>query len=219
MSPPLTPQMVATLPQTVTFWIIAPISVVSAAAMLLQRNSVHAALLLIVNFFTIAVFFLLLDSSFLFIVQIIVYAGAIMVLFLFVIMLLGVDRGESLIERLKGQRTLAILLGLGLIAEIFFSVRLGIGFVDKTLPNFDVVNAGGNVHALSRVLFSAYFFPFEVTSILLIVAAVGVVLHGRRSEEHEAPAPAGIVRPVAAPPQPNGHAGSTEPSPTGGSAG
>ena len=76
----------------VVFWVVAPISVASAIAMLLQRNAVHAALFLVVNFFSLAVFFLMLDAPFLFAVQIIVYAGAIMVLFLFVIMLLGVDR-------------------------------------------------------------------------------------------------------------------------------
>src|SRR5207248_1590266 len=79
----------------IVFWIIAPISVVSAVAMVVARNAVHSALLLIVNFFTLAVFFLVLGSPFLFVVQIIVYAGAIMVLFLFVIMLLGVDRRDS----------------------------------------------------------------------------------------------------------------------------
>src|SRR5207248_5633225 len=101
----------------IVFWIIAPISVVSAVAMVVARNAVHSALLLIVNFFTLAVFFLILGSPFLFVVQIIVYAGAIMVLFLFVIMLLGVDRRESLKETIRAQRWLALLLGAGLIAE------------------------------------------------------------------------------------------------------
>src|SRR5919204_6608119 len=100
------------------FWVIAPISVLAAGAMILARNAVHAALLLIVNFFTLAVFFLMLGSPFLFVVQIIVYAGAIMVLFLFVIMLLGVDRRERLGEPLKGQRPLAVVLGALLAAEI-----------------------------------------------------------------------------------------------------
>ena len=115
----------------VVFWVLAPVSVGSAALMLFQRNAVHAALLLIVNFFTLAVFFLLLDAPFLFAVQIIVYAGAIMVLFLFVIMLLGVDRRESLTERLRAQRPLAVLLGLGLMAEIVTAVRLGVGLSTK----------------------------------------------------------------------------------------
>jgi NADH-quinone oxidoreductase subunit J len=162
------------------FWIVAPISVGSAVAMLFQRNAVYAALLLIVNFFTLAVFFLVLGSPFLFAVQIIVYAGAIMVLFLFVIMLLGVDRGESLVESLKGQRGLAILLGLGLVAEVFFAVRLGVGLGRGDVPGVEALSRGGNVRALARVLFTDYFFPFEVTSILLIVAAIAAMVMTRR---------------------------------------
>src|SRR2546422_1256458 len=131
--------------ELVTFWILAPISVVSAGAMLFQRNAVHAALLLIVNFFTLAIFFLLLGSPFLFVVQIIVYAGAIMVLFLFVIMLLGVDRPVPLTERIRGQRWIALTLGIGLIAEVALAIRLGIGFSRGRLPDFTAVNRGGNV--------------------------------------------------------------------------
>src|SRR5205809_4460154 len=129
--------MVATVTADwIVFWVIAPISVLSAGAMVLARNAVHAALLLIVNFFTLAVFFLILGSPFLFVVQIIVYAGAIMVLFLFVIMLLGVDRPVPLTDRLKGQRWLAILLSAGLAAEVVVAVRLGIGFSRGRLPDF-----------------------------------------------------------------------------------
>src|SRR5438477_11792590 len=106
---------------------MAPISVASAVAMLFQRNAIHSALLLIVNFFTLAVFFLVLGSPFLFVVQIIVYAGAIMVLFLFVIMLLGVDRHESLVERIRGLRPAALLLAAVLTAEIAVAIRLGVG--------------------------------------------------------------------------------------------
>jgi NADH-quinone oxidoreductase subunit J len=169
----------------IVFWIIAPISILSGVAMVLARNAVHAALLLIVNFFTLAVFFLILGSPFLFVVQIIVYAGAIMVLFLFVIMLLGVDQPVPLTERIKGQRWIALLLGLGLAAEIAFAVRFGIGFARGKLPSLP--NQGGNVRALAKVLFNSYFFPFEVTSVLLIVAAIGAMLHGtRRAAEEEA---------------------------------
>jgi NADH-quinone oxidoreductase subunit J len=169
----------------VVFWVIAPISIGSAIGMLFQRNAVHAALFLIVNFFTIAVFFLILGAPFLFAVQIIVYAGAIMVLFLFVIMLLGVDREETLIEQLRGQRPLAIVLGLGIAVELFFAIRAGVGFATRGPENFDeVANRGlvGNAEALSRVLFRNYFFPFEVTSLLLIIAAIAVmVLASRRA--------------------------------------
>ena len=165
----------------ILFWILAPISVGSAVAMLFMRNPIHSALLLILNFFTIAVFFLMLGSSFLFVVQIIVYAGAIMVLFLFVIMLLGVDREDSLRERIAGQRWVAIALGVGLVAEVATAVRLGVGLSGTSPAITSTLNQGtGSVKALADVLFSSYFFPFEVTSILLIVAAIGVMLLGRR---------------------------------------
>src|SRR5581483_8457598 len=112
----------------IVFWVCAPISIGSAIAMLLQRNADHAALFLIVNLFTVAVLYLVLGAPFLFAVQIIVYAGATMVLFLVVIMLLGVDREERLVERLRGQRTAAILLGLGVVGEVVFAFRAGVGF-------------------------------------------------------------------------------------------
>ena len=182
----------------VLFWVTALVSVASAVAMLFQRNAVHAALFLVVNFFTLAVFFLMLGSPFLFVVQIIVYAGAIMVLFLFVIMLLGVDRQESLLERLSGQRWWALLLAIALVAEVFFAVRLGVGLSTGGVPDFAAANRGGNVQALARVLFGPYFFPFEATSILLIVAAIGAMLHGRRGTTAE---PAVDVPGTAAPAQ------------------
>jgi NADH-quinone oxidoreductase subunit J len=185
----------------IVFWVIAPISILAAGAMVLARNAVHSALFLIVNFFTLAVFFLILGSPFLFVVQIIVYAGAIMVLFLFVIMLLGVDSPVPLTERLKGQRWLALLLGTGLVVEVFFAVRLGIGFARQRLPDFAAVNRGGNTQALAGILFNRYFFPFEVTSVLLIVAAIGAMLHGRRrmAEEETIDVPVSGVGPEAVP--------------------
>jgi NADH-quinone oxidoreductase subunit J len=160
----------------ILFWVFAPIAVIAALAMVLARKAVHSALFLIVNFFCLAVFFLVLGSPFLFAVQIIVYAGAIMVLFLFVIMLLGVAGEESLVERMKAQRPLAVLLGFGLVAEVFFAVRLGVGIGTRAAGDFDAVNRGGNIRALARILFNSYFFPFEVTSVLLIVAAVGAMV-------------------------------------------
>jgi NADH-quinone oxidoreductase subunit J len=191
----------------VVFWVFAPVSVASAIAMLLQRNAVHAALFLIVNFFTISVFYLVLGASFLFAVQIIVYAGAIMVLFLFVLMLLGVDRDEPLIERLKGQRPMAVLLGAGIFLELFFAIRAGIGFATKAPAAFDeTVNRGGNAAALARVLFREFFFPFEVTSILLIIAAVAVMVLASR----QAPA---ITRAEQATAAAAAEARATEPAP------
>jgi NADH-quinone oxidoreductase subunit J len=168
-------------PDQIVFWVFAPISIGSAIAMLLQRNAVHAALFLVVNFFTISVFYLVLDAPFLFAVQVIVYAGAIMVLFLFVIMLLGVDRREALAERIRWQRPAAILVGLGVLAELFFAIRAGVGFATKGAEGFaETVNRGGNTLALSRVLFRDYFFPFEATSVLLIVAAIAAMVLAHR---------------------------------------
>jgi NADH-quinone oxidoreductase subunit J len=164
----------------IVFWVFAPISVASAALMLTRRNAVHAALFLVVNLFTIAVMFLLLDAPFLFAVQIIVYAGAIMVLFLFVIMLLGVDGDDRGRDRLFGQRTTAVVLGVGFALEIFVAVRAGIGLATRAPTGFDQVNAGGNTQALAKTLFTAYFFPFEVTSVLLIVAAIAAMVLAQR---------------------------------------
>jgi NADH-quinone oxidoreductase subunit J len=160
----------------VVFWFTAPVSVGAAVLMLLQRNAVHSALLLILNQFTLAVFFVLLGAQFLAAVQVIVYAGAIMVLFLFVIMFLGVDRREALVETIRGQRVWAIALGALLIVEIAAAVRLGVGAAAAgNLPP-----GRGSVQDVARSLFTDYVFPFEVTSILLIVAAIAAMVLARR---------------------------------------
>jgi NADH-quinone oxidoreductase subunit J len=163
----------------VVFWIFAPISIGSAVAMIVVRNAVHAALCLVVNFLCLAVFYLLLDAPFLFAVQIVVYAGAIMVLFLFVIMLLGMGREASVRERLVAQRWLAVVLAGAFVAELGVAIRAGVGFATKAPAGFDA-NAGGNAQALARLLFRDYFFPFEVTSVLLIVSAIAVMVLAQR---------------------------------------
>jgi len=163
----------------IVFWVFAPISIASAIGMLLVRNAIHAALFLVVNFFCLAVFFLLLDAPFLFAVQIIVYAGAIMVLFLFVIMLLGVDSNVPVRERLVVQRPLAFVLGAAFIVELFLAIRAGVGLSTKA-PAVFTANEGGNTQAVAKVLFTQYFFPFEVTSILLLVAAIAVMVLAHR---------------------------------------
>jgi NADH-quinone oxidoreductase subunit J len=161
----------------IVFWAVAPVSVGAAALMLFQRNAVRAALLLILNQFTLAVFFVLLEAHFLAAVQVIVYAGAIMVLFLFVIMFLGVDRREALVETIRGQRAWAIGLGMLLVAEVVLAVRLGMGLTGAPPA---VPPGRDNVRAVARILFTDYVFPFEVTSILLIVAAVAAMVLARR---------------------------------------
>lgn len=171
----------------VTFWIVAPVSVGSAALMVVQRNAVHAALLLILNQFTLAVFFVLLGAELLAVVQVVVYAGAIMVLFLFVIMFLGVDRRISLRERLRGQRAASLAFGALLLAALIFVVQAGVGLGRTRLP--EIPQPEGNVQAVARVLFTDFVFPFEVTSVLLLVAAIAAVLLARRPGPAEAEKP------------------------------
>ena len=162
----------------VVFWIVAPVSVGAAVLMLLQRNAVFSALLLVVNQFTLAVFFAMLGAHFLAAVQVIVYAGAIMVLFLFVIMFLGVDRREALVEPIRGQRFLALTLGLLLVAAVAVAVASGLGTGGQALPPFAAER--DNVGAIGRALFTDFVLPFEVTSILLIVAAIAAMVMARR---------------------------------------
>ncbi len=164
----------------VVFWVFAPIAVAAAVAMLVTRNVIYAALFLVANFGCIAVMYLLLDASFLFAVQISVYAGAIMVLFLFVIMLLGVDRIDVRSEGLFLQRPLAIVLGIGFVAEVTAAIRAGVGFATHAPEGFDQLQPAGNTQAVAAVLFRDYFFPFEVTSILLIVAAIAAIVLAQR---------------------------------------
>ena len=156
----------------------------SSIAMLFASNAVHTALFLVAAQIALAVAFLLQGAFFIAAIQIIVYAGAIMVLFLFVIMLLGVDRKEALIEPLPGQRPLAIGLGALLAAEIGYAAWKGLDLIGSSSDGARALNAlnedPGNVEAIARALFSRYVLPFEATSILLVVAIVGVMVLARR---------------------------------------
>ena len=161
----------------VIFWILAPIMVIAALGILFVRKAVHAALLLAVVMISLAFLYASLDAPFLFAVQIIVYTGAILMLFLFVVMLVGVDASDSVVETIRGQRVLAIIGGLllGLVLVIGLS-QMALG----TVVGLDEANAGGNVEALADILFSRYVFAFETTSALLITAAVGAMVLAHR---------------------------------------
>jgi NADH-quinone oxidoreductase subunit J len=164
----------------VIFFIMAAVALGAAISMVLARNPVHAALFLVTVLVAIAVMFLLQDAQLLAAVQVIVYAGAIVVLFLFVIMLLGIDKHESLHDPIRSQRPAAIVLGVIGLAEVLFlaghhwttGVAAGPGLHD---------GAGGNVQRVARTLFTDFLWPFEVTAILLVVAVVGGVVLARRS--------------------------------------
>jgi NADH-quinone oxidoreductase subunit J len=186
--------------ETWVFWIFAPVALGAAISMVLMRNPVHGALMLVVNFFTIAVFYAVLEAQFLAVVQIIVYAGAIMVLFLFVIMLIGVGGPATLVQhRIRAQKPAAVLLGLALFAALAGGVAgpwLGgrsvcgaepavVAQAERGRPcqGLEAANADGNVEGIGGLLFTDYVWPFEVTSVLLVIAALGAMVLGRRREE------------------------------------
>jgi NADH-quinone oxidoreductase subunit J len=159
------------------FWILAPVMVLAALGILFVRKAVHAALLLALVMLSLAVLYAALEAPFLFAVQIIVYTGAILMLFLFVLMLVGVDASDSVVETIRGQRVLASLLGLLLAATLV----IGVGQVSLgAAVGLSDANQPGNVEALANVLFSRYLFAFEVTSALLITAAVGAMVLAHR---------------------------------------
>lgn len=164
--------------EAIAFWIFGPLAVIAAIGMVISRNAVHAALMLVVDLFCVAVFYALQGAPFLAAVQIIVYAGAIMVLFLFVLMLVGVDSADSLVETLRGQRAAAGVFGIGFAGLLVAAI--GTAVTHEHGVGLGAANAGGNVPGIARLLFTTYVFPFEATSALLIVAALGAMVLGHR---------------------------------------
>lgn len=169
--------------ELVTFWITAAVAVVGAVAMLVTRNAVHSALFLLLNFLAIAILFLMLLAPFLFAIQLTVYAGAIMVLFLFVVMLLGAERVEDSTDKLAWQLWLALgLSGVLLVQAVV------VGFLSRGTPQASAdaaaVAAVSTPTAIGESLFTTYLLPFEITGILLLVAIVGVVVLQTRSQAH-----------------------------------
>ncbi len=160
--------------EAAAFLILAPFALLGAIGMVWARNAVHSALFLVITMLCLGVFYIVQAGPFIGFAQIIVYTGAIMMLFLFVLMLVGRDASDSLIETLRGQRMAAIVLGLG------FAGLLGAGLV-RALGSVRAVglgeaNADGNVQGIAKLLFTKYVFAFEVTSALLITAAVGAMI-------------------------------------------
>lgn len=167
--------------EALQFWVLGTVAVIGALSTILMRKAVHSALCLAGTMIVLAVFYLANGAYFLGVVQIVVYTGAIMMLFLFVVMLVGVTAADSLKETLKGQRWLAALCGIG------FGILLcaGIGNASlKTWNGLGQANSGGNVEGLAALIFTKYVFAFEITGALLITAAVGamVLTHRERTE-------------------------------------
>ncbi|MFD3379689.1 MULTISPECIES: NADH-quinone oxidoreductase subunit J [Streptomyces] len=163
------------------FWILGTVAVIGALCTVFMKKAVHSALCLAGTMIVLAVFYLANGAYFLGIVQVVVYTGAIMMLFLFVVMLVGVTAADSLKETIKGQRWLALLCGLG------FGILLCAGIGNASLSEFNGLtqaNSGGNVEGLAALIFTKYVFAFEITGALLITAAVGamVLTHRERTE-------------------------------------
>jgi len=163
------------------FWVLAPVMVLAALGILFVRKAVHAALLLAVVMVSLAVLYAALEAPFLFAVQIVVYTGAILMLFLFVLMLVGVDASDSVVETIPGQRVLAVLVGLLLLVTLLTGLsQVSLG----AAQGLGAVSPDGNIAGIADLLFSRYVVAFEVTSALLITAAVGamVLAHRERLE-------------------------------------
>jgi NADH-quinone oxidoreductase subunit J len=165
-------------PDLILFFALAFVAVAAALAMVLSRHPMHAVLFLVLNFATVAVLFLTLSAPFIALAQISVYAGAIMVLFLFVIMLLGVELMPSLKMRLQGPQAWAFLLGLLLLATLGYAfLGRGAGQVPLVFGTAAAtVRDWGGPQSIGRDLFARYLLPFELTSILLVTAMVGAVI-------------------------------------------
>jgi len=162
-----------------TFWILAPIMVIAALGLIFAKKAVHGALCLAVVMISLAMLYAVQGAPFLFVVQIIVYTGAIMMLFLFVLMLVGVESSDAVKETITGQRLAATVVGL------LFGVTavLAIGqTVSGAVTGLKVANHNGNPYGLAELLFGKYVLAFEFTSALLITAALGamVLAHSER---------------------------------------
>ena len=167
------------------FWILGPLAAVAALMMVLSRNAVHAALFLAAVMLSLAGLYAAQGAPFLAAAQVIVYTGAILMLFLFVLMLVGVDSSDSLVETLRGHRIAAVVVGLGFAALLMGAIAGAVVDDEGVVASvgLDAANAEGNVVGIARLLFTDYLFAFELTAALLITAALGatVLTHKERT--------------------------------------
>ncbi len=163
--------------QSLAFWVLAVVAVAAALGMVLARRAVHCAVLLAVVMLSLAVFYAMLGAPFLAFVQVIVYTGAVLMLFLFVVMIVGVSSADSLVETIRGQRLAAILVAIGML--VLLCLIIGNAVIGPSAPA-TASYSGGNLLGLATLIFTTYVFPFEVTSALLITAALGAMVLAHR---------------------------------------
>ena len=159
--------------EAVLFWVLAPVMVIAALGLLFARKAVHAAMGVVLVMISLAVLYVAQEAPFLGVVQVIVYTGAVMMLFLFVLMLVGVDASDSLVETLAGQRWIGLLLGAGL-ASVLVGVVLTATYAKPV--GLAAANADGNPQGVAKVIFGQHVFALEVVGTLLITAAVGALV-------------------------------------------
>lgn len=155
------------------FILLAVLAIGSALAMVINKNVVNSALFLVINMVSLAGIYLLLNAQFLAVIQILVYAGAIMVLFLFVIMLLNVEDEEKLFDKFRVKYFLAFILGAAVVGQILYSIAGVTDMLPELSSNMDEI---GTVEAAGEVLYTKYLLPFEMTAILLTAAVVGALM-------------------------------------------
>jgi NADH-quinone oxidoreductase subunit J len=163
---------------------LALVAIAAAIGMLASQNAIYSALFLVINFATVAVFYLLLGAPFIAMTQITVYAGAIMVLFLFVIMLLGAEKLPAG-KVLPYQKPMAIGLAVLLVAEALYLILARNPLVTNIIPPAEATNSVGALQELGMTLFSQYLLPFEATSILLLIAMVGAIVLTKQEKKGE----------------------------------
>ncbi|MFI2837976.1 NADH-quinone oxidoreductase subunit J [Mycolicibacterium sp. PDY-3] len=167
--------------EAVVFWVLGALALAAAIGVVAAPKAVYSALFLAVTMINLAVLYIAQDAVFLGVVQIVVYTGAVMMLFLFVLMLIGVDSSESLAETLRGQRVAAVIAGLGFGVLLVGSIgSASVGGTVGGVTGLAEANAGGNVEGLAVLIFTRYVWAFELTSALLITAAVGAMLLAHR---------------------------------------
>lgn len=171
--------------EAVLFWTLGPISVIAALGLLFARKSVHAALCMVATMLIAGVFYIANEAQFVGIIQIVVYSGAVMMLFLFVVMLVGVDAADSLVETIKGQRWATALVSVGLLALL--TVTIGKVVWGPSVGLAAVNEQTGNVTGLAHLIFGRYLWLFEVSALLLIVAAVAAMILAHRTRLAAAP--------------------------------
>lgn len=158
--------------EAVVFWVLGALAVIGALGLVMAARAMYSAMFLALTMIILAVFYFAQDAMFLGVVQIVVYTGAVMMLFLFVMMLIGVDSAESLTETLRGQRSTAVIAGIGFGGLLI----AGIGGAAVPFTGLSGANAGGNVEGLAALIFSRYLWAFELTSALLITAAMAAMV-------------------------------------------